>query len=208
MSASDRDRTGGHDSPDTSVPRYLCNEMSLEEQRAFEQEILESPLLAKRVYEETSLDATFEDAARAHRSRRTAAVERGRRAWFPLLLAAAALVVVFVIRGGGPDPGEMAPRLRSEDTGFRAISPRGDVAEESVHFAWTPDSLAVAYRIEVLDETGRLVFEAESADTTLTVPVASLGGSFRSGSWRVVPRDDLDLERPASPAVAFRIAGR
>lgn len=192
-------------SEDAKAQRYLHGEMSAEEQRAFEGEILENPRLANLIYEEANLDAAFEDAKQARDTRRTEAITRGRKAWLPLLLAAAAVVAVVMLWDDGPSPEEAPPLLRGNDTQFEAVSPRGDVTEPSIRFEWTADERAVSYRLEVMDETGRLVFEAESADTQLTVPVASLGDAFRRGSWRVVPRDDLDLERPATTAVDFRI---
>ncbi len=208
MNIPDRDGAGERDAREAKVERYLQGELAPDEQRAFEMEILEDGPLAGRVYEEASLDVTFADATQARRSRRTSAITRGRRKWLPLALAALALFIVFVTRDQDPSVDETPPRLRSDDTEFRGVFPRGEVSDTAIRFEWTPDALAVAYRLEVLDETGRLVHEAESADTTLVVPLASLGDGFRSGSWRAVPRDDLGLERPATPSAAFRIVER
>jgi hypothetical protein len=85
------------------------------------------------------------------------------------------------------------------------LSPSGEVPSPPTHFVWTRDPGARLYRLEVQDETGRLLFFRMTRDTSVAVPEKAIAwGEVRSASWRVVPLLSR-AERTPSGTVEFRI---
>jgi hypothetical protein len=87
----------------------------------------------------------------------------------------------------------------------RGLSPSGEVPSPPTHFVWTRDPGARLYRLEVQDETGRLLFFRMTRDTSVAVPEKAVEwGEVRSASWRVVPLVSR-AERTPSGTVEFQI---
>lgn len=222
--SNDRDEYGAR------LAAYLAGAMSREERAAFEAETVSDPDLADELYAAQSLDAALEDAApdaaTARERPREATVStapsatprrriRPERLWhrgaWPVVLPLAAVVALVVLLprwlGDGPPPAD--PVFRGEEAAITGLAPRGGVAELPDRFVWTSDSLAVRYRFELFDASGRLVHTAVVTDTVLTAaselfPAADL----LSGSapfWLVTPLAADGREGPSSPPVVFEI---
>jgi len=88
----------------------------------------------------------------------------------------------------------------------RGLEPVGRVTAVPAFFAWSRDTSADAYRVEVSAADGRIVFARTTADTSLAIAEGELPLAPGDGaSWRVVPLI-AGVPRPASQTVSFEIA--
>lgn len=90
------------------------------------------------------------------------------------LLAAAAVLAIVVARDIGP-PAEMAMRPGDTDEGLpviEAIAPaeQAAVTRATLRFVWSSDGPDALYDLRLTDGSGLLVWQASTADTTLTPP--------------------------------------
>ncbi|HET9887888.1 MAG TPA: hypothetical protein VFR10_10265 [bacterium] len=82
-----------------------------------------------------------------------------------------------------PPQGEPAPGTSSV---IVALFPFGTFAEPPPKFTWTRDPLATTYRLELLDQSEKVFFTKETADTTFGLPPDDPAW-LQIGSWRVTP---------------------
>ena len=184
------------------IEAFLRGTMPPEERRAFEEEIFRDRELANTVFEDLNVDAALEEL-------REEAAPTTRRSWWRSprvvvpLAAAATIAVAFLIRPVD-DVGRPGSTLRSPAGEVRALSPAGEVSGRPGRLAWTGRPDAATYRVEIFDVSGAVVFQAETAETTLAWPAEA--DTLLLGSWRVVPESAAGAELPASRKVAFRIS--
>jgi hypothetical protein len=124
---------------------YRQGVLSLEQQRAFEEEILKRPDLAQALYDEVNLDQALRVRSQPGRT-----FHLPRRFLLPLALAALvvlALLPKFTVKS----PLEPTPAFRGEETRLSALSPRGVISGTSFEFRWTHLANAQRYRLEIFD---------------------------------------------------------
>jgi hypothetical protein len=200
------------------LARYLAGDMSSEERRRTEHEILNDLGLAEALYSDVSLResiAAVDDVTRARLRRERIGSAAGAR-WLRIALPAAAIVVLAALLPRFFQNDEDAlRRLRSPFPApspipaapptISAVFPTGTFDEPPPRFTWTSDPTATSYRLEIADDSGAILFTAETAETTLVFPVAELGS--RTGtvlSWRVVPIAGTTAREPSS-SLRFQI---
>lgn len=136
-----------------------------------------------------------------------AVVSHGRRRvlriFVPVAAAAAVLLLLARPWAGNVAPGHRGlPSVASTPT---PIAPIGVVAHASP-LQWTAVAGADRYRVMLSDASGRVVYEAEGADTVAALPDSVVLTPGRSYVWIVEARTGFD-RWTASQLVEFSLAG-
>jgi hypothetical protein len=196
---------------------FFEGKMSAAESAAFERELVADPALAQAVYTQMGMGPVFHEALQALRIRHLESHARladrsiskhvpwwGRtRSRFVVTVVVAALVftVVVVSKLGEPSR-DIASEKTLEATGFRGLSPAGNIQALPTQFSWLAHPTAAHYRIEIHDESSQLVYSTLTNQTSLIVAVDRLvEKGFRAGYWLVVPLDEHGAELGASRPV-------
>jgi CHAT domain-containing protein/Tfp pilus assembly protein PilF len=121
------------------------------------------------------------------------------------LLAAAALMLLLVWTGGPrrPGGGHRGPTITAGSIPA-PLSPVGNIAEART-LRWTAVSGADRYRVTLFDATGKVLFEAQLADTTTALPDSITLAPGQLYLWKVEARTAWE-RWAASDLIEFRIA--
>lgn len=116
---------------------------------------------------------------------------RSRRRYIPFAaLAAAAVLVVFLVRPSTDPEMPAAGQVRGYDTPFasegvsrvRAIAPYGlENRGDSIVFVWHPTLQGAVYRLTLTDDRGGKILVQSTNDTTLIIPDAT--SPLKDGSY-------------------------
>ena len=174
---------------DERLERYIAGDMAGAERVSFEDEVLANPELADRLYNDASLVAAIETAARARRQNAVDGASdapwwrRPMLRWLaPAAAVAAVFVVMVVMRPSAPDEG---PVFRGEDVSLEGYAPQGDVSDVPAEFTWAAVEGASFYRFELFDSASVLVFTTTTDDTRLALPAQTSAPA--SGYWTLTP---------------------
>jgi len=116
---------------------------------------------------------------------------RRRRPTIALTLATATVALVAVgtllPRGGGPPDAPPARTATGRSTELAVLQPADGALlagpDRPVVFSWRGGEPGSRYRLRVLDERGAIVWEAETGDTTVTLPADVLLASGPPYYW-------------------------
>jgi Putative zinc-finger len=100
--------------------------------------------------------------------------QRRRRGWYvPIGVAAAAAAVLLLVWPRPVEEPPLSPNYRepvvTTTAAPSAIAPRGAIVAAS-RFVWTTVPHADRYRLTVFDETGSVLWEAQTSDTAAALP--------------------------------------
>ena len=104
----------------------------------------------------------------------------GTRRWYvPVGLAAAAVAALLLIKPSlaPPDPNYREPAVSTTPAPI-GLAPHGPTAATPIRLLWTRVPHAERYRLTVFDSTGSVVWESQTAETSIVMP----------GSVRLQPR--------------------
>jgi len=173
--------------------RYLAGQLSPEGAEAFEEHFFGCERCWDLVQQGLALRSAFGPDAAAPQLTRPASVPRkAYGGWWSLAAAAGiAFVAVGVWRSGHlSDPTQPEDVLRGTGTAFVVIANANDAALAA---AWPRLAQADVYRVRLYRADGMTAVERETSDTSISVPVDSLGG-LGTGSgmfWQVQAFDRL-----------------
>ncbi len=193
---------------------YRAGRMSPEASRAFERDVLSDDDLASALYGDVNLSMALDEVAagamEAPSERKVVKNPRGwNRRFLPILvpLAVAALVLLVMFppeRDRGARRGE--PTFRGAESSVQIIRPVGVLDDVPTRFVWTLDSGAAMYRVELYDSSARLLHRSTTSDTILVLPQGVLSdGAFEEGYWKVIPMNDVGVERPSPSPMSIRM---
>jgi hypothetical protein len=168
---------------------YLEGRLPLDQQRAFEQELLQDPSASGELYEELGVREMLRPASR----QKTAVV---RRLYWLAPLAAAALVLLMVLPLREPTE----EVLRGEIAELEIVEPGNQVSGEFV-LRWRSVPGAATYEVAIFSADARALRSESTPDTALVVADIDTGGE---GFWRVTARDALARVIAESPPVPLR----
>lgn len=189
------------DDSDTDV-RYLAGQLSAPDAEAFEEHYFDCDICWNAVQRGTEIRSAL-----AH------PVSRGsqrRQNWWPLLAAAAVLVVVAGIWQVQRPVGEASlsadphvEPMRGNPT-LSAISVTA--RDKALAASWSHAPDASTYSVRLMASDGQLLFERETSDTSITVPTDSLARPERGGSiyWQVEALNDLRVVVRSYPLTEAR----
>lgn len=188
------------------LARYRSGEMTSEEHRAFEAELLTSDLLMEALYQDVSLAESLRElrpgtfgAGPEQRSsfwRSLLGAFHGWRIWIPV--AATAAVALLILR----PPKE--PTVRGELGVTRAIAPIGTLKEPPARFVWSASPGAIRYRFVLYDAQFHVVSTQVVSDTSLAA-AGLLPVDLERGAWQVTPIDSSDQPLAPTPPARFQI---
>jgi len=173
---------------DTDV-RYLTGQLSASEADAFEEHYFGCDVCWSAVQRGTEIRSAL-----AHPMPRTS---RRLQAWWPLLAAAAALVIVAGLwRVQRPVcEATLNANLHVEPKrgSITSSAIAATVTDKALGASWSPAPDARTYRVRLLASDGQLLFEREISDTSIVIPTDSLTRPEPGGSiyWQVEALNDL-----------------
>lgn len=178
---------------DTEV-RYLGGSMSPAEAEAFEEHYFGCDICWRAVQRGTEIrSALLQSILPASK-----AVYKPRsRVWWPVLVAAAAMIVVVwrfprPIDSGNPNPSVSPGAEPVRGTSASATISAG-VTENALTASWPRSNDASSYRVRLLAEDGQLLLDREVIDTSIVVPLDSVRRLHPKGAiyWQVEALNDL-----------------
>jgi hypothetical protein len=172
---------------------YLAGRLPPDRRAEIEGRILADERWSEALYSDASLAAALDLASGGAAPRVVPLFPRWARVALPL--AAALLLAILSPRIFSDRPAmtedepEGPPRFRSgtvtEPPGPRGLAPSGPTSLPA-RFTWTRWPDATAYRVEMLDTSGRLLRAVEAADTSVVLAADSAAGLSAAVAWRVV----------------------
>lgn len=199
---------------------YLSGELSEQESRDFEMEILADDSLAERLYALQGIDDLIGSESRQVREAPSTAASRQRssygrrivdwlrppRVWVPAAAAIALLLTIILptrlFRGEEP-----VERMRGPSDRPAPVYPTGELSVPPDRFVWTASAGAAGYQLIVLNDSAARVYETVTHDTTATIP-DSVSRTIETATWIVVPRDRKGAELQGSAPATFRVRRR
>jgi hypothetical protein len=205
---------------DERLDRYLAGELTEEERRLFEEEMLRSSQLSADAYDELAVQDAVAEAVRLRAARQSGqgAGSSGRRGqtpsararrarwriprWaIPSAAAAVLLVAATAVLRMGDSDGPLT--FRGGDAGLRALEPVGEQSGPLQRFVWSREPASLRYRFELFDADSRMVLSRIVADTFITT--ADLGNVPTYGFWQITPLDDMNMAGPGSGPVWYHV---
>jgi hypothetical protein len=185
--------------------RYLAGKLSEADAEEFERHYFDCDACWNRVQRGAEIRAALQPAAESaqpvkRETLRQPPVRRRSFGSWVTPLAAAAVVLVGVglwrNRSNGPTESQSAPNAptveptRGASTSLLVSS---HATSDGLVAAWTKAANAQTYRVRLLAADGSLLFERETADTSVVLPSDSARVSASSGSrfWQIQALDEL-----------------
>lgn len=192
--------------------RYLAGSLSPEESEAFEEHYFSCDRCFAAVQRGNEIRAalTLPTSTDALTSPPTVIplVHARRRlsAWQPALAAAAAIILVFGVRQLNSSRRSILPPppIAASDAprgAVQAFTLTSHATSAVLVAAWSPPSAARSYRVRLLATDGSLLFERETADTSIMLSRDLLRGGKTPVYWEVQALDALRSVVAASPVV-------
>lgn len=174
--------------------QYLAGSMSPAEAEAFEEHYFGCDICWKAVQRGTEIrSALLQPILPASKA---VYVPRS-RAWWPVLVAAAVMIVAVwrfprPVESGNQNPGVThgAEPVRGS-SGPATIS--AATTDKALTASWPRSTDARSYRVRLLAEDGQLLFDREVTDTSIVVPLDSITRLRPKGAiyWQVEALNDL-----------------
>ena len=189
---------------DTDV-RYLAGQLSDADAEAFEEHYFGCDICRSAVQRGAEIRSALASEPAAAPQRETPVLspasrlpkrERApkqspvRRAWLPLFAAAAVIVVVAGLWRAQRPVSETTPNINDvEPTRGSSTSPAisATAADKTLAASWPRTQDAQTYRVRLVADDGRLLFDREIPDTSIVVPVDALASPKSAAAiyWQV-----------------------
>src|SRR4029079_17316346 len=178
---------------DTEV-RYLAGSMSPAEAEAFEEHYFGCDICWRAVQRGAEIrDAFLQPILPASK----AIYVRRSRTWWPLMVAAAVMIVAVWRFPRSVDSGNPSPNVTPGAEPVRGNSGSATISaaatENALTASWPRSADASSYRVRLLAEDGQLLFDREVTDTSIVVPLDSVTRLRPKGAiyWQVEGLSDL-----------------
>lgn len=185
--------------------RYLAGRLSAAEAEAFEAHYFACDRCFALVQRGAEIRASLGATASGAANELSLETVRARRArgmathWRPALVAAVAVLVIGISVwravprspvAGTPNPATGSEALRGDQLAFAVSS---HATSSLLVAAWSPRPRAKSYRVRLLTVNGSLLFERETTDTSVMLPIDSLPGVLAKAPvyWEVQALDAL-----------------
>jgi len=178
---------------DTEV-RYLAGSMSPAEAEAFEEHYFSCDICWRAVQRGTEIRSAVPQPILAASK---AVYVRRSRTWWPVL-AAAAVIVVAVWRfppsvdSSNPTRG-VSPNAEAVRGSSESVAISVGATDKALTASWPRSTDASSYRVRLLAEDGQLLFDREVTDTSIVVPLDSVTRRQSKGAiyWQVEALNDV-----------------
>jgi hypothetical protein len=180
--------------------RYLARTLTETEAEDFERHYFECDSCFARVRRATEIKSALQQSPTAPRLV-PRQIARGRRSFIAgiatLAAAAVALFIVVPFRHARNNASEATPAstspvdaTRGSNLSFQVTS---RATSDALTAAWNKPARATSYRVRLLAADGTLIFERETADTSIVLPPdsARVAGQNNSPYWEIQALDEL-----------------
>lgn len=195
---------------DERLERYLAGDLDAAARRDVDEEILTDDAMAEAAYASLNVESALAEAGRARSGAlRPVPVSRPwwrAQGWRTLLpLGAALAAAILLIPRMTPAPDGTAPTFRGDDAAEIQLlePPVGGGPVGPTVFRWEAVPEASYYRVEILDDTGRLVTEEVVTDPRLDLTPDTPRPSLARGYWRVTAVDARGRDLRGSALTRF-----
>ncbi len=185
--------------------RYLAGKLSENDAEEFERHYFECDTCWNRVQRGAEIKAALQPATESAQPVKRETLQplpRRRRSfasWATPLAAAAVLVVGIGLwrnrsdRPSENQPAPVAPSIEPTRGASTSLVVSSHATSDGLVAAWTKAATAHTYRVRLLAADGSLLFERETADTSVVLPSDSARVSANSGSrfWQIQALDEL-----------------
>jgi len=203
-------RSDDHADRDERLARYLAGDLDASGRRDVDEEILTDDAMAEAAYAALNLESALEEAGRARSSAPEATTPT--RAWWRvqgwrtlLPLGAAVAAMLLLIPRMEPGGDGVPSTMRGDGAaGIQLLEPAPDGGPVGpTRFRWEAVEGASYYRVEILDDAGRLVTEEVVTEPRLDLTPDSPRPTLARGYWRVTAVDGRGRDLRGSSLTRF-----